>query len=295
MMKLGALTILAAMVGTSCFTAVKVTDEDGKSQHGIRYYSKKGVHRQVTEYKSATLLATLTVSVYSATDTGDRRVPLSRQKLSKRLGLDDESALEGIRDAMASGNTTLSELLRTFQDIQSAGVSSRVLVENSVTVTTVTDYARPSFITITTPVFGSSTFKPELAPDGTLTKLDAVATSSPEKIADLIPTTDMLTKWLDLGAEDGESFVASVDLESKLSAEVVLDVAEIGVRETYTYDWPIDDSPLKNESASIAPLDTAGVAASYRRGSIGQVPEKASEGAAYTFTGSIVPPKQKEH
>jgi hypothetical protein len=270
-----------------------VTDADGKSQPGLRFYSKRGVHRQTTEVRTTWKEATLSLAIHQQ-GADPKLGPLVRQ-LSTTAAVNSRNAalIARTKRSLADSSSSAAAVFSAFAAGAGGEPEPELLrVENSIETATVIDYSAPQYLSIEAPVFGTATFKPELNSDGTLTKLEASVTSTPERIAELIPVGELLTSVLGLTGAEVQALGAVP--EGSMLAVMTLTIEDKGWRDVWTYDWSLDQSPLtRRPGARLVPLDEACVGASHRRLPLVSSKPAQKSDDAITFSGSVQLPEKK--
>lgn len=199
------LLISSCLLLGSCTSAVWLRggpDYHGKKR-GIPFYVTKQAFKQTTVYEQLWYEVTLVVSFRFVPEgsTDGKPITVSNPPTTVLAPISDGGKINEIqkllmhqplsKDALTDVYDKLGDLDRLSPDELSQHKVGNP-VTNSVEPIAVVDYAHTYYLNGPLPWFGSSTVTTKLNPNGTLSEGTVAPTSSPEKIADLLPIKEVL-------------------------------------------------------------------------------------------------------
>ena len=310
--------ILLATLLCSCVSTALV-HEGGQRVSGIPFYMKTSVPHQATEYEVRWYEVQLSVHVkrtevvHTVVDDEPRLRPVVSSRPELRSGtvqLDqpdvlaylhnrfDERDVDSLRGAVSS----LASAIDPEDEIRAGRA---VVVGNRLGRREFVDHGRVYYLNARMPWFGTGTVNPTLNSDGTLGKAELKSESTPEKLAELLPISEVLTAalvdeedpeetevvtYMDgirvLVTDDGTESVIGVG-RPRVETTIELRIVPRTLRRTYSKDLAQDES-----HDELGP-DTPGVSFEDKAvaGATGGGPKPM--GKAIQFSGSIQLPKEE--
>lgn len=312
--------VACATLLASCFSTATVSDGT-RDLPGIPFFAKTVVYRQTTEYSHLWTSAVLNIAAFKATTDG-KKGPLLYSDSFARVAFDapTRSLLTSVASRIEKkpDPTSAASIWLDFAKLPSVVPDTAVpqLTANVVEPTAVVDYSSRLYVNARAPWFGTASFEPKLAGDGTLQSVKVDTDSQlDEGIANLLPLKEYLTSILTPAVPGDDAGEAAMNLDAvplfdrtklrtlatKLKTtepvivELRLEQRPDGYKLVFAHDWK--HSPIEAHACAgtvrLRPLALDLANGAYRRieASAKKDAEKKEDDNSYSFSGSVKIPK----
>lgn len=302
--KLVCVLIAAAYVTTTagCINTLRVhRDKEGggvEPAKGLPFYVKTERIVRTTVYARTWREVEFEIEdfgVYQPDGTGPQTLKTVNKQIFRRyVDSKHEDRLRQVElRVVAKDAGALAEFLALPDSVEDLVLTPR-RVANQLNSTAIVDYTKPHYVNAPLPWIGSAALTPKLAPDGTLTEVAVESEANVGEVLGAIADLASTVVGFSAPTEAAPSDVAPMELDAAERATLEthramrLRVQWIEERDVYTKSYRPDETidPI---------LDATVENADYRLERLGDKPVSKPEtpSSAYTFSGSLVPPKAK--
>lgn len=302
--------IMGASIAALCLTATtgcintlrvhrdKESGSGVESAKGLPFYVKTEQRTRTTTYARAWREVELEVEDIAVYPTDGAKPPtsvsLSKQVFRRYVDPANETKLRQVEQLVANGDksSAVSGFLALPDSVAKLSLSTGQ-VANQVTSATVVDYTRTHYVNAPLPWIGTSKLTPELAGDGTLNK---VAVESEGQVGEVLgaifdvaeTVVGFSTPAPDPDAANRMPLTDSQRKAFESHSTLKLRVQWVEERDVFTKTYALGETV----EPVLGPA-TPGVDHRTERVGAKPAPKPDSASNAYSFSGSVVPPKGK--